>query len=117
MHARQLEPVVGAERHFAGGRFVQRDAERVEIQALVERPSLRLLGREVVRRPDRHVHAGRCGIAGNRAGDAEVSQDGGAIRSDQDVVGLQVAMNHALAMREIERRGDVTRQPQDVFFG
>src|SRR2546430_12548571 len=66
----------------------QRDAERVEIQALVERPSLRLLGREVVRRPDRHVHAGRCGIAGNRAGDAEVGE-----RSEEHTSELQSQSN------------------------
>ena len=42
VHARQLEPVVRAERDLACRGLVERDAQRVKVDALIEGPSLRL---------------------------------------------------------------------------
>src|SRR5881392_2861174 len=53
----------------AGRRLEERDAQGVEIEARVERSALRLLGGEVLRRADGHVHAGRDHVARHRARD------------------------------------------------
>src|SRR5439155_15162758 len=96
VHARELEPVGRSERHYAGGRLVERGPQRIEVNALVERSPLGLLGGGVLRRPDRHVHAGRSDVARQGARDTEVREDRTAVRLEQDVAGLQVAVDHAL---------------------
>src|SRR5438309_391721 len=83
----EQEPVGRSERHFAGGRLVKRDPQGIEVHALVERSPLGLLGGEVLRRPDRHVHAGRSDVARQGARDTEVREDRTAVRLEQDVAG------------------------------
>ncbi len=114
MHARQLEPIGGDEGDFADGRLEERDAEGVEIEPRVERSPLRLLGREVLRRADRHVHAGGGHVAGDGSRDAEVREDGTAVRVQQDVVGLQIAVDHPLGVGELERPSHVARDAYDI---
>ena len=70
----------------------------------------RLLGRHVVRRAERepglrHAAAGRRGD-GER--DAEVHHHRAAV-VQQNVLGLDVAMDHAVAMRVVERVGHFAR--------
>ena len=65
--ARDLVPVVALERQPAGRGAVERDAERVDVGAAVERLRARLLGREVLRRPDHHVGAGLVRVAADSA--------------------------------------------------
>ena len=51
------------------------------------------------------------------ADDTEVREDRTAVRLEQDVAGLQVAVDHALRVREFERPGDVGRDPDDLRLG
>ena len=117
MHARQLEPVARRERHLARRRLEERHAEGIEVHAGVERASLGLLGRQVLRRPDRHVDAGGGDVAGERAGDAEVRDHRAAVGVEQDVVGLQIAVDHAASVREAEPLGHVAGDAHDVRLG
>ena len=117
VHARQLEPVRGGERHLAGRRLVQRHAERVKVRPLVHGAPLRLLRGEVVRGPDGHVDASRGDVPRDRPRDAEIGDHGAAVRVQQDVVHLQVAVDHPLAMGEGKTVGDVPRDAQDFVFG
>ena len=72
----------------------------------------RLLGRHVVRRAEtesglRHPATGR---RAHRERDAEVHDHRPAVMQ-QDVLGLDVAVDHAVAVRVVERVGDFARDP------
>ena len=104
------------ERRLAGQHLVQHAAERVHIGSAVDvAVARRLLGTHVGDRP--HGHAGLGDLvarrAGHRAGDAEVSHDGvGPL--EQDVLGLDVAMDDAMLVRVAERVGHLTSDPQGI---
>ena len=66
---------------------------------------LRLLGGEVLRGP--HDRARQRHVRGARAGDAEVGDARPALLVDDHVVRLQIAVDHAAAVRE-------ARGPQDL---
>ena len=65
--------------------------------------------------PERHAglgHPAPAGLAG-REGDAEVGDQGLAV-VQQDVLGLDVAVDHAVAVGVVERRGHFGRDPDRV---
>ena len=79
---------------LARDELVQHDAERVHVRAFRERLPCHLLGRHVSSRPDHRV---RSSVAG-RHGDPEVGDPDPSVLIDQDIGGLEVAMQHALGM-------------------
>ena len=93
-----------AVRRPAGEAVVEQRPERVDVGAAVERVALRLLGRDVVAGSEHPP-----GIRQRRrvvdARDAEVGQLGVAVRGQQHVVRLDVAMDHAALVGVRERRG------------
>ena len=112
-HVRRQQPRRRAalERRPAGDQLVRHHPERIEVHPVVGvRVRRRLLGRHVDRRPDggSHLGQGRGVLAavgaggGDRLGDAEVG-DGGAAAGEEDVVGLDVAVDDAAA--RARRRG------------
>ena len=107
----------------AGEQVVERQAERVNVGALVD--ILRrqnLLGRHISRRANRLL-CQRLQVAARRVGakdvgQAEVEQDN-AIRLffDHRVRRLDVAMDNALTVRIGERVGHTSRRPQRLLLG
>ena len=97
---------VRLEGHLARQHLVQHASQRVDIGAHVGGPSSRLLGRHVVRR----AHYGAGGRHGGKqfgAGDAEVGQFCPAVRTDEHVLRLHVAVNDAQGVRRRQSRGDL----------
>ena len=86
---------------------VARDAQRVDIAPRVDTLAAHLLGAEVIDGPE-HLAGGREGRRLAHARDAEVGDHRASRdRVEEDVLGLHVAMNHAVRVRVPERGGDV----------
>ena len=105
----------GLERQRAGEQLVQHDAERIDVRARVdiERRELRLLRAHVLRRADQvtdhRVRAARLLVERHGLGDAEVDHLGARPAvdlRDQQVAGLEVAMDHALLVRVLHGLAD-----------
>ena len=95
-----------AARHFAGEHLVKQHAERVDVRAMVhERPRFRLLRRGVVRRAhggERERGSGG-GVFAEQLRETEVGDLHAPVRIEEDVAGLDVAMDAALLVRVGER--------------
>ena len=101
----QVVARVGAlEGQLPGQHPVGEDAQRVNVAPAVQRLAHGLLWREVLRRPQHHAHlaqAARVWVRLDEAGDAEVQKTGllaARPRREDDVFGLQVAVNNPLLM-------------------
>jgi hypothetical protein len=110
--ARQL---AGALRQKAGEQLEQHDAQRVLVGAGADGLAGHLLGRRVGRRqaragPGRQLAVGPRGVGVEQGGDAEVEQLGGAVRADDDVGGLEVAVHHQLRVRRLHGLRHVHQQ-------
>jgi hypothetical protein len=100
---------VGAKRQLTTQAAVGDDAERVEIRAAVERLPHELLGRRI--RGRAHEHASLRDLEGafvERARDPEVDQLA-VLALEEDVGGLEIAVEHAVRVRVRERAA----QPED----
>jgi hypothetical protein len=109
-----------------GEQFVEHAAERPDVAARVGLAALELLGRHVLERAEQRALGGEpCrrlrerrerrarapARGGHRAGESEVHELR-ARAGEHDVRGLQVAMDHARAMRAVERVGDLGAELQ-----
>ena len=110
--ARDVIQVVAPERLPAGQQFVRHRADREDVAAGVHRLAGDLLGRHVL--GGAHDHAGHRHARGFVAvGDAEVEEaKGAAVLRNQQVGGLDVAMDDAAFVRVTES-GTQLRQPPD----
>ena len=100
------------ERRMPREHLVQNAPERVEVAPAVERHILvGLLGAHVRGRAGQSAGAGEAALGrrAHRAGHAEVGHDGVAFL-EQDVLGLDVAMDHALPVCVVERIGHFARE-------
>ena len=87
--------------------MVEQAAERVDVGPRVDAAALDLLRRDVVDRADDVARLGQLRLrALDALGQAEVGEEGGAAL-DQDVGGLDVAVDEPHAVRGVERRGDL----------
>ena len=103
------DEVVAVERHLTGQELVEDAAERVDVRLLVDRLAARLLGRDVV--AGSHDRAGdRHPVDVERMGDAEVGYLRAAVGVDQDVLGLDVAVDEPVLVRKREPAGDLERE-------
>ena len=103
--------VLAVERDVAGEHLVEHDAERVDVGLAVDVVAERLLGRDVVGRAE-HAAVGGQAVVAQRAGDPEVRDLGRALRVEQDVLGLDVAVHDLVRVRAAERAGDLDRVGQ-----
>ena len=105
---------VTCERPLAGQALVQHAAERVHVGARVDRFAADLLGRDVLDRAHQLTRAGQAGDRGRLLRQAEVRQvavlTAGA-PGDQDVGGLDVAMDEPALVGRVERVADLLDQP------
>jgi len=109
-HLREDGELTAAERRVSGETAEHDRAERVDVGARVDRPPAHLLGRHVRGRPDEHAGGGDLGGHGS-ARDAEVEQLDGVepVADEEQVRGLQVAVDDAAGVRGCERVGDAAR--------
>jgi hypothetical protein len=94
----------------AGERLVEHAAERVDVGAAVDAGALDLLGRDVVDRADPHARLRQPALRAGVLGEAEVGEVGviGAVAvGDQDVGGLDVAVDEPARVRDVERAADL----------
>src|SRR5262249_44406809 len=108
----------------AGEELEQQGAERVDVGAGVDvAPAFDLLGRHVGRRAQDHPTGVDGADVDEGAGDAEVGDDDAAVLREQDVIGLEVTVDHggrvgggeagADAGGDLDRAGD----REDAFTG
>jgi len=122
---RFLDAGLGGERPAPREHLEHDDAEREDVGARVDRAARELLGRHVARRPDDDAGAGRRGRQRRRVRDVarrvaaelrdpEVEDLDAPAVGHEHVVGLDVAVDHARAVRGGEPVGQLGRDPHDV---
>src|SRR6266545_1857763 len=99
-----LDGRVAAEGHLPSQHLVEDDPDRVEVGRSGHGGTPRLLRREVLRRP--HDRAGFRHLGGARPRDPEVRHLE-PLAADEDVVGLDVAVDDPVAVREAKRIEDL----------
>ena len=112
VHDADGERIFRRVRHAPEQQLVQHDAETVEVGAAVDRLAARLLGAHVVRRADHGTGARHARRRIGCASDAEIGQRGGAVLTQKNVVGFDVAMDEALGVRIVQRQRDFARDAQ-----
>jgi len=121
-----FDGAVAAERPRPGKHLVEHHAEREDVRAVIGGGAAHLLRRHVAGRPEHHASGrveprrgggGGVGVRpGGQSRQSEVEYFHAAVAGDEDVLGLDVAMDHALFVRGRERahdlRADVDRPPR-----
>ena len=113
-----LDRRLAEERPGSRQHLEQHQAEREEVRAVVERQVAGLFRRDVLRRT--HYHPGRgeaaalaeqlgAGFRLEQLGDVEVEDLHPPFAGDEDVVGLEIAVEDALLVRRREAAGDLDR--------
>ena len=104
----------GVERQLSRHRLEPDDAQRVHIASPVDALPQHLLGTHVVHGAQ-HLAGRRRGRGFHEPGDAEVGHDGGiAPTLEEDVLRLDVAVNHAPGVRVVERQRDLLQQARGI---
>jgi hypothetical protein len=105
---------------LAAQQLVEDDPQRVDIGGGGHRLVEELLGGCVLggQQPDlgarQHGRQDAARLPPHDLGDAEVQQLHRAFRRDQDVAGLEIAMDHQVAVGELHRRADRPEEPQPL---
>ena len=108
-HCQQQLPAVAVKRPLAGEHFVEHDAQAVDVAAGIDlvRRAASLLGRHVGRRAEHAAVGGHRLLAGLLLGQAKVHQVRMLPRVEDDVRGLDVAMNDAVLVGVVECVGQL----------
>jgi hypothetical protein len=95
------------------GQAVEEDtAERVDVDPAVERPALDLLGSAVVDGAEKEARLRELS-RGRPLGEAEVAQVRMVVRlGEEDIRGLNVAVDESRPVRSVESAADLLREPQ-----
>jgi hypothetical protein len=105
---RHRDLVLAVEGDVAGEHLEEHDAQRVEVALRIDVLAQRLLGRDVVGRAE-HAPVGGEALLGQRARDPEVGDLGRALLVDEDVLGLDVAVDDAVVVGGAQGAGDLDR--------
>ena len=108
MFHRHPDLAVGVEGDLADQHLVEDDAERVDVGAGIDSLSHRLLGGDVVGRAE-DAPGRRHPVLLELPGDPEVGQFGPSLGVDEDVLGLDVAVDHVAGVGDAEAAGDLDR--------
>ena len=110
---------LAVKRGSAGEHLVQHDTEAVDVRPVVGPLAGRLLRAHVLRRADHHPLGGqlRRGRIVGRLGDPEVGHEHVSGGIEQDVVGLDIAVDDALAMGVREGVRNLPRNARRVADG
>ena len=113
------------DRQLAGQHLVEENSQRIEVGASVERESARLFRREVCRCADDHAGGSQLrhrALAGFACVEDLCNTDvhdldpvGGVLAAEQNVWRLEVAMDDAVAVRLLERVGDLLGDEQGAI--
>ena len=117
MQVRPQARLVGLPRvgDLPGQRVVQHAAERVDVGALVDGPAADLLGRHEVHRPDPAAGRGQPAFGEGVAREAEVAEVDLVVGAEQDVRGLDVAVDEPRVVRGVQRVGDMGHERRRVL--
>ena len=107
---------VAGERRLAGEQLEQHATGGVDVAAGVDGLTARLLGRQVLRRPDHRGGLGHVLALTQRAGDAEVHDLHRTGPVDHDVGRLHVAVDDAVLVAEVERGAHVGHHLDDPLL-
>ena len=108
-------------RPLAAQQLVEHHAERVHVARGRERFAQQLLGAGVLRceRPAGDARelglVARAAFGFHQLGDAEVEQTHFALRGDEDVAGLQVAVDHEVGVRVLHRQQHLAEKAHAAF--
>ena len=108
VHHRHRHGRLAVERNLAGEHLVDDDAQRVHIGLAGDGLAEGLLGRHVVGRAE-HAPVHREAFLGQGARDAEVGDLGAALAAQQNVLGLDVAVDDLLCVRCAQGARDLDR--------
>ena len=101
---------VAVKRRTPRQHFIHHNAQRVQIGACIDVCALRLLRRDIMHRPQRLTRERI--LRGRDLRDAEIGDLHAAVLEDHDVVGLNVAVDDAAAVRVLQRLGDLRGKMQ-----
>ena len=99
-------------RRAARQHFVHDDAERIEVGAAVDLRALGLLGRDIVDGAERLAREGV--LCGGDAGNAEVRDLDAAVLQNHDIMGLDVTVDDAAAVRVLKCLADLRGEVQGL---
>ena len=108
LHPHHHHRIVVLERHATDDHLEQHRRERVEVRAPIDRPAERLLRRHVRGRSEHHAHVGELAAAEQHLGIADELDEAkvddlralpAAHLDEHDVIGLEIAMDDAVAVR------------------
>jgi hypothetical protein len=103
------------ERRLARQHLVQHGRQRVLVGAAIHLLVIRLLRAHVERRADRGAGPGQPLVGVERAGDPEIGHERRAVPGEEDVPGLDVAVDHAVLVRVLQRAGGFGRDAERVL--
>src|SRR6185312_9393030 len=104
----------GGKRQFARQQLIKNNAQRENIGPRIALTAQRLFWRHVVRGAKHRSRAGDSGLL-KRARQTEVDDPHAVIAADQDVLGLQIAMDYVFRMRGLEPLADLLDYRYSVF--
>ena len=107
---------VALEGRTTGDELVEHGAEGVEVCLRGDLLAERLLRGHVAVGADHHAVAGEAGLA-DGDGESEVADLGGAVRGEPDVAGLEVAVDDALSVSELQASGGGDGDVQGLLEG
>ena len=116
MLARLRREVLGGERAPANQQLERGDGQRVAVAGLGGRSSEHLLGRYVRRRSE-HLPRPAERVLARQLGDPEIGDVQNALAVEQQIPGLDVAVDHAAAVCVVERGGRLSHPFDRLLTG
>ena len=115
MHNANRQTVAGGVGHFAGQHLIKHHAQTVQISAAIDFSAAQLLRAHVIRRAHDRAGVGHHRDAVDGSRDAEIAQYARAIVTQQNIIGLNVAVDIAFAVRIIQSQRHLEHHAQGLI--